>query len=368
MRQAACGTTVALMQPMTFRETADTARGDARRRSHGRSWTQALASDGRTAGPAARPAQPAELHAAAALGIDGVGDVRATIRPQAEAADRRGVPMEGAHISPQDTLPTLMAARARVPLVSGDLVGGARPMTAVEAARLMGVGLRSAAWQAAERRFSEQRLWEVVADAVDAHHVRAMWHNAEEMAEAAGWQLRGRTLRYAGSHVGALDTILMGGRTMGFPIVCRALAEWDGERMASAGDAYLVPEERRFGDVWALASTFQEALDVASITPSCKLLSSAMRGDVTLRRQEAWAQLESDLLAFERLVLNCMPTVIFVEESAGLYTHNRELYDWVQERLSRWPYEWRHSDVDAATLGASHRRRRLLWVGVLRRG
>lgn len=274
--------------------------------------------------------------------------------------------MEEAHVTPQEALPTLCSTRVRVPLLSGDAVGGLRLMSAKEAARLMGVQLRGRAWKEAASRFSEQRLWEVVADAIDAHHVRAMWENAEEMMEASGRQMRGRVLRYAGSHVGALDTILMGGRARGLRVVCRAVAELDKARRTSVGEAYLVPAARRFKTAWGMARAFLEELDVASMTPSCRLVSSAQREGWESRRQRAWAQLRDDVLAFEQLVINCSPAVVFMEESAGLLTHNRELFGWVQRRLASWPYDWRAAEVDAASLGASHHRRRILWVGVRR--
>jgi len=274
--------------------------------------------------------------------------------------------MEEAHVTPQEALPTLCATRVRVPLLSGDAVGGLRLMSAKEAARLMGVQLRGRAWREAASRFSEQRLWEAVADAIDAHHVRAMWENAEEMMEASGRRMRGRALRYAGSHVGALDTILMGGRARGLRVVCRAVAELDKARRASVGEAYLVPVARRFKTAWEMARALLEELDVASMTPSCRLVSSAQREGWERRRQRAWAQLRDDVLAFEQLIVNCAPEVVFMEESAGLLTHNWELFRWVQRRMASWPYDWRAAEVDAASLGASHHRRRILWVGVRR--
>ena len=276
--------------------------------------------------------------------------------------------MEDTHVAQGETMPTLMAARVRVPLVSGAAVGGARLMTAREAARLMGVRLRSDAWLEAERRFGESALWEVACDAVDAHHTRALWRNAEEMLESTGRSLRGRVLLYVGSHVGALDTILMGGRTLGLAIECCALAERDKGRRASAGTAYLVPEARRFVSALAMARGFRVMVDVVTMTPSCKLLSSAQRGLTAAQREalkrRAFAQLRADVLALELLVEGCRPTVIMIEESSGLLSHHKEAFAWMQHRCLGWPYRWRFACNDCATLGAAHRRKRVLWVAV----
>ena len=39
-------------------------------------------------------------------------------------------------------------------------------------------------------------------------------------------------------------------------------------------------------------------------------------------------------------------------------------YEEVQTELRSWPYAWRHVEIDCSELGAAHRRKRLLWVGV----
>jgi len=261
-----------------------------------------------------------------------------------------------------------MASRVRVPLLSGAAVGGTRLMEACEAARLLGIPLRSRAWVEARRRFGEAELWALTADAVDAHHTRALWRNAEAMVESMGRSLRGRTLRYVGSHVGALDTILMGGRGLGLAIACQALAESDEGRRASAGAAYLVPEARRFVSAWAMARGFRMTVDVVTMTPSCKLVSSAQRSMSAEEREElvqrAFDQLQDDILALEQMVEGCTPEIIMIEESAGLFSGHKAAFEWMQHRCVAWPYRWRFACNDCATLGAAHRRRRVLWVGV----
>ena len=64
---------------------------------------------------------------------------------------------------------------------------------------------------------------------------------------------------------------------------------------------------------------------------------------------------------------SCAPTVIMIEETAGLRRpRHTALYNKVQAELRSWPYDWRHAESDCAELGAAHHRKRLLWVGVRR--
>ena len=131
-----------------------------------------------------------------------------------------------------------MATRTRVPYVSGGVAGGGRPMQAKEAAALLGISLRSEAWREAASGLSEEELWRATADSLDAHHVRAMWSNAAEMAEARGRTLEGRELRYAGMFAGALDAIFTGGRAQGWPLRYVAVAEENRLRRGCLSKAY----------------------------------------------------------------------------------------------------------------------------------
>ena len=56
--------------------------------------------------------------------------------------------------------------------------------------------------------------------------------------------------------------------------------------------------------------------------------------------------------------------VILIEESAGLLSCHKEAFEWMQRKCVGWPYRWRFACNDCATLGASHRRRRVLWAAV----
>ena len=133
-----------------------------------------------------------------------------------------------------------------MPYVNGGVAGGGRPMQAKEAAALLAINLRSEAWQGAESGLSEGELWRATADSVDAHHVRALWSNCAEMAEAKGRALEGRELRYAGMFAGALDAIFTGGRAAGWPLRYVAAAEQDRLRRRCLGQAYYIPKGRQY--------------------------------------------------------------------------------------------------------------------------
>lgn len=350
------------MSPLRFDESAETAKGDARRLAHGRSWTYAL----KSAEAGARGPAPREVEKAEAMGIDGRGATRATVFVRAEQLLQRGSDPAQVHSGPQDTLTTIMAARARVPHVSGAAIGRGRPMQAKEGAALMGMDLRSVAWRTAQGRMAEQQLWEAMADSVDAHMVRAMWRNCADMAEKQGSSFGGRTLRYAGMFAGALDAR----RAEHWPLQYVAAAELSGPRLESLGEAYRVPEGRRFSSARGMAEALTEPLDVLTATPSCKLLSAAQRAESVEARAElgrrAHEQLMEDMADVRRVAERCEPTVVMIEETAGLRSHHAALYRELQAELRSWLYEWRHGLVDCADLGAAHHRRRLLWVGVRR--
>ena len=340
-----------------------------RRQGHGRSWTAALE---RTA-VAQRAVTPRERAQLEAMGACAEGPVRVTVLTRAQRMLARGKEAGSVHIGARGELPTLLASRASRPIVSGGVVGEARLMLPRECARLMGISLRSAAWREASRRLGEQALWEVTADALDAHAVRVLWRNAVVLAKANGHEVRGRTWRYAGMFAGALDTIFTGGRRVGGVPRLRyvAVAEACKRRRACLGAAYVIPEEGRFALASEMAERWAGPLDALSITPSCKLLSTAAptRGgaEVAGRRKEAArAQLLADLEAARRVVERCRPVVVMFEETDALCSHHAALYGEVEAVLRSWPYEWRTRRVDSLAMGARHRRRRVLWAGARR--
>ena len=356
---------------LVLHESAGSIRANDRRPGHGRPWTAALERSAATQ----RAATPREREQLEALGACAEGPVRVTVLTRAQRMLARGKGASSVHIGAREELPTFLASRASRPFVSGGAVGEARLMQPRECARLMGINSRSAAWREASRRLGEQALWEATADALDAHAVRVLWLNAVELAEANGHVLTGKTWRYAGMFAGALDTIFMGGRSVrGVPrLRYVAVAEACKRRLACVGAAYVIPREGRFSLASEMADRWVSPLDALSITPSCKLLSTAAltRGGaaaVERRKAAARAQLLADLEASGRVVECCRPAVILFEETDALCSHHAALYGEVQAVLRSWPYVWRDRRVDSLKLGAKHRRRRVLWAGARRQG
>ena len=63
-------------------------------------------------------------------------------------------------------------------------------------------------------------------------------------------------------------------------------------------------------------------------------------------------------------VRRACPLVVVIEQSDGMRTHHPELYADMRRSLHTPPYAWRHASVEAhKDYGASHFRKRLLWVG-----
>ena len=153
------------MGKLRLDEIAGEIRSGDRRVAHGRCWTAALetAAEG-VRGPAKREREKLEE-----WGINGLGPTRVTVLPRAEQMLGRGKKAEQVHIGTEEKLPTLMASRSQLPVVSGCAAGGTRLLRAGECARLMGICQRSAAWQAASRRLEERALFAATADGLDAH-------------------------------------------------------------------------------------------------------------------------------------------------------------------------------------------------------
>ena len=73
---------------------------------------------------------------------------------------------------------------------------------------------------------------------------------------------------------------------------------------------------------------------------------------------------DSHLQAITRAVRESRPEVFMVEQSAGLYTHHRDLFDRFDAGLRSLAYDVIFFDCDAhRDFGSSHYRRRLLWLG-----
>ena len=63
-------------------------------------------------------------------------------------------------------------------------------------------------------------------------------------------------------------------------------------------------------------------------------------------------------------VRRACPLAVIIEQSDGMRTHHPDIYAYMRRSLNKLPYMWRHASVDAHDdYGASHFRKRLLWVG-----
>ena len=104
---------------------------------------------------------------------------------------------------------------------------------------------------------------------------------------------------------------------------------------------------------------------VVTATPSCKRVSSAGRMAVKPEKvAEIWSEVLAHVDAFCAVVRKTRPLLIMLENTIGLKRGYPDLYQEVQKRLLKLPYRWRHGEVEARDLGASHSRLRLGWVGV----
>ena len=102
-------------------------------------------------------------------------------------------------------------------------------------------------------------------------------------------------------------------------------------------------------------------MDVLVATPSCHEVSSVRHPDDDFDVESA---VDSHLQAIARAVQESRPEVFVVEQSSGLYTHHRDLFDRFDAGLRSLAYDVIFFDCDAhRDFGSSHYRRRLLWLG-----
>ena len=104
-------------------------------------------------------------------------------------------------------------------------------------------------------------------------------------------------------------------------------------------------------------------VDAVVASPSCRMVSRAHED------ADGGAEaVDSTLEHFGHIaqaVTRASPLVVVVEQSDGLATHHPDAYAEAKRLLDGLPYVWSHTCSDLrVSFGASHRRRRLLWVGV----
>ena len=153
--------------------------------------------------------------------------------------------------------------------------------------------------------------------------------------------------------------------------MCVAAAEAHPLRARCLREGYLVPAKATYPTSEELVETHADEADWLIATPPCKWLSTApkLKKEAAVRRaREAKVRTRRDILTITKAVRKFKPKAVIIEQTSGLLTHHRALYDEMQEALLRLPYVWRHSLVRAEEVGAPHTRARLIWSGVRKAG
>ena len=153
--------------------------------------------------------------------------------------------------------------------------------------------------------------------------------------------------------------------------MCAAAAEAHPSRARCMREGYLVPAEAMYPTSEELVEEHVGETDWLLATPPCKWLSTApkLKKEAAVRRaREAKVRTRGDILTITNAVRKFKPRAVIIEQTSGLRTHHRALYDEMQGALLQLPYTWRHSLVRAEEVGAPHTRARLMWAGVRRAG
>ena len=149
--------------------------------------------------------------------------------------------------------------------------------------------------------------------------------------------------------------------------MCTAAAEAHPSRARCLREGYLVPADAMYSTSEELVEERVGEADWLVATPPCKWLSTApklKKEAAVLRARETKVRTRRDTMTITNAVLKFKPKAVIIEQTSGLRSHHRMLYDEMQEALLRLPYVWRHSLVRAEEVGAPHARARLVWAGV----
>ena len=280
----------------------------------------------------------------------------------------------GLAIHPRDKLPTFVGSHRLV--VGGIAVGTPRRMAASEAAAIMGISRQDGLFHEAAKVLEEKDLWRAVCDSIDVRFAMVLAWNCLDMAgmtAQGGWK-PSRPLRMALVFAGAVDPMTEAFRTISGAAVELAVAiEEDDDRMAIIQQVYRplrAFKEARRAAKFAM-STIGVEIDILHASPSCKLLSTAphwRQDQLEEKAEKASGELLLDVEAICEIAQKCRPRMISIEETAALVvrkTYAQALCT-MWERLEELPYDWRHSVIDVADMGARHHRMRAGWVGCRR--
>ena len=174
---------------------------------------------------------------------------------------------------------------------------------------------------------------------------------------------------YAGLYAGAVDAFFNAARRRMGNVWYEAAAELNRGRAECLQEAYQVREVYKTADEMAEAGRGMGG--VMSASPICKKLSTAQQVPKAKRpawRARATQQTRRDTATIIKAIRKWRPTMVVIEQTSALRTHHAKAYAEMQAALQRLPYVWRHSIVEAADLGAPHKRKRLIWAAARKRG
>jgi len=266
---------------------------------------------------------------------------------------------------PYDTLPTLLSARNRRPYIAGQGIR-LRRMLPEEAARLMGITIVGARWNAAKAAgFSEDQLFAAVAGSVDRRMVDAMVDIARQRDGFDGHD----SIRYGSLFSGAFDAFFEGWRRTGMGVAHCMAVEIDPKRRAvlqAAYDPTVVLNTVEAAVIAARAGGLPK-VDVLTASPPCNMVSQARRVRSKDKEREDAKAMEEMVGYFSAIgaVSEAVEArVVMIEESDGLRGRYQAVLSAINGVLSELPFAWHHGAIRAEDLGACHRRSRLGWVGI----
>ena len=276
-------------------------------------------------------------------------------------------------------LNTLIAGRASRLFLGGTSAKAGGWISAREVGAWMGI--RGRVWSAAERILKlDSLLYAAAADSIYAGMADCAMATARQAAKRV---LRTRRLpsgniRYGSFGAGAFDANFHALRRVhdvrangagGQGTRGRVSHEFAVERDAKRLQVVVETTQTKQGirEMASNAARLARAVDVCSVTGSCKWVSKARhsgRGQTWAGRQAA-ARRSMDVTArtIRRYAVKRRPAVFAIEQSDGICTHFPQVQRRFEACLCALPYKWTRYRTDAVRHGACHRRGRVWWIG-----
>ena len=182
---------------------------------------------------------------------------------------------------------------------------------------------------------------------------------AAECARVATMHLPAGALRTAGSlYSGACDALVTGFTHSGHPLERVFVADIDPMKLRVLSESF---SPRVCYPSASQASTECPAVDLLTASPSCHEVSCANPTKDPEAAEHSVLGYTDEIVATAQ---RAAPLAIVIEQSVGLQTHYPELLRRSRAKLDTLPYHWFFLEADGPTLGSTHARTRLLWVGV----